>query len=192
MVDCVMKRKCRRCKLCYCFEINLYIWCRSGWNGVHSLGPPHGGVVCKINWGSGTCELFHCFEWRKWHLHMQATMQFESSAKFKYRIQGLQGESDVPTKSMTTTHDEQWGLVSRADIKGKKTTASPAKYTISPCNLYFDRYMPLAGDAAVSFVVETATERGDHGATENAYKTCIRAGGGWSYLWIERWICTDL
>jgi hypothetical protein len=38
--------------------------------------------------------------------------------------------------------------------------------------------MPSAGDAAVSFVVETATERGDHGATENAYKTGIRAGVG--------------
>jgi hypothetical protein len=59
---------------------------------------------------------------------------------FKCQIQSSHGESEKATKSMTTTHNEtQYGLISRADIDGKETSASPAKDGISPLNVYFDR-----------------------------------------------------
>jgi hypothetical protein len=75
---------------------------------------------------------------------------------------------------MTKTNNEQYGLISRADIDGKKTVALPAKGNIPPFNVYFDIFMPSAGDAVVSFVVETASERRDHGAAQNAGKACVR------------------
>jgi hypothetical protein len=100
-------------------------------------------------------------------------------------------ETEAPTTSPTiiATFDSI-NLFQRLISKVRRPRHHRPKISFHPVFLYFDRFMPLANNAAVSFGVETAMERGNHGSTENAYKTCVRAGGGWSYLWIQCWIPT--